>query len=109
MSARRDLSFTRGDTWEHTIKFEDLVGAPLDVSGFSWAAQVKRGWSSALLATFSVTVSGPNNSELVLRVDPPDTVVEPGDYRWDLERTSSGRRKTLLAGKFKVVGDITDV
>lgn len=108
VAGRRDLSFVRGDAWTHTVRFVDGEGDPLDVSGFTFAAQVRRRWSSGLVAEFTVTVD-PSGDFVTLRVDPPDSEVEPGVYRWDLERQQGGSPLTLLAGKLTVVGDITRV
>ncbi len=98
----------RGDAWTHTVRFVDGDGDPLDVSGFTFAAQVRRRWSSGLVAEFMVTVD-PSGDFVTLRVDPPNSEVEPGTYRWDLERQQNGSPLTLLAGKLTVVGDITRV
>lgn len=106
MSGRRDLSFTRGDSWVHVVRFIDAAGDPLDVSAFTWAAQVRKRWSSSLVAEFDVSVAG-NGTDVTLRLDPPASEVEPGKYRWDLERRSNGSPLTVLAGEIVVQGDIT--
>jgi len=108
VAGRRDLSFTRNDSWVHTGRFVDRAGDPLDVSGFVWAAQVRRRWSTDLVAEFVVSLE-PSGDLLTLRVDPPDSEVEPGEYRWDLKRRANGNPKTILAGKVTVVGDVTRV
>lgn len=108
VAGRRDLSFVRGDAWTHTVRFVDAAGDPLDVSGFTFGAQVRRRWSSALVAEFTITVEAAGDL-ITLRLDPPDSEVEPGGYRWDLERQQNGLPFTVLAGKLTVVGDITRV
>ena len=106
MAGRRDLTFTRGETWAHAIKFTDEDGDPLDQSAALFESHVRRRFSTDLLADFSMSLSG-GGSILTILIQPPDTELAPGVYRWDLRRTSNGVLEVLLAGKLTVVGDIT--
>jgi hypothetical protein len=61
-----------------------------------------------LVAEFTAVVDS-GGDVVTLRVAPPDSEVEPGEYRWDLERDGNGIVQTVLAGRVSVKGDITRV
>lgn len=106
MAGRRNLAFTRGDTWAHAIRFTDDDGLPLDQSGSTFEAHVRRRFSTSLLADFAVTLTD-GGSLLTISLQPPDSELAPGTYRWDLKRTTGSVVERLLAGKLTVIGDIT--
>lgn len=107
MPARRDLNVYRGDTWTHEVRFVDGAGAPIDVSAWTFASQVRRKWDGEIIVPFAVNVVNAATGVVVFSVAAPDTDIDPGQYRYDAERTQSGVVQTLVAGRLVVTGDIT--
>jgi hypothetical protein len=110
MPARRDLlSPYQGDDFTHEVRFVDGTGAPENVTGRTFASQVRRRWSDTTIdATFTVDTSNAATGVVVFTLSAAVmTAFEPGEYRYDLQQTVAGRRLTLLRGIFKVTGEIT--
>lgn len=107
MPARRDLNVYRGDTWTHEVRFVDSAENPIDVSAWTFASQVRRKWDGDIVIPFSVNAANASSGVVVFSVAAPDTDIDPGRYRYDVERTQSGVVQTLVAGRLTVTGDIT--
>jgi hypothetical protein len=110
MPARRDLLTPyQGDQFSHEVRFKDSNGGPVNVTGRTFASQVRRRWSDTTIdATFSVDTSNAATGVVVFTLSANVmTGLEPGEYRYDLQQTVAGVPLTLLAGKFRVTGEIT--
>jgi hypothetical protein len=107
--ARRDLNAYQGDDFVHELRFVDSDGDPVSAVGRTFVSQVRRRWSDTTIdATFSVDTSNAANGIVTFTLSGAVmTGFEPGEYRYDLQQTASGRRLTLLRGKFVVPGEIT--
>jgi hypothetical protein len=105
--ARRDLDVYRGDTWTHEIRFVDALENPVDVSAWVFASQVRRSWKGDIVVPYSVDASAAAAGVVVFFVGAPDTELDPGSYRYDVERTQGGVVETVLKGRLVVTGDIT--
>lgn len=104
--ARRDIEFTQGDSYVHTVTLlDDGDPAPLD-GGATVAAQV-RSYAGApvLLATFTVSV---DSNVITLELSGTETGGIPtGKHRWDLEIQSGDSVATILSGDCTVLGQVT--
>lgn len=109
MPATRNIDIYRGDDLVHTINIVDADGNPVDLSGRTYASQLRRyPDTEQIAATFSVDDAQANVGLLILSIDGDVTAtLEPGPYRYDLEQTQGGTRTTLLAGEAVVTADVT--
>lgn len=108
-STRLDLTLRRGDTLDQDVALVDDVGDPLDVSGWTWDADVREGpESSSVTASITVTVNDAANGDLTLELAAATSAaLNAGRYVWDLEGTDSGTVRTVAAGYFDVPGDVS--
>ena len=113
------LTLVQGDsrTWTDVIERNTgtdaaPVWAPYDLTGHTFLAQIRseRLRSSTLYATMTVTATDAVNGEIQISLpaSEADNLV-PGAAWWDLQitRTSDGFVRTHLAGKVKVLGDVS--
>lgn len=108
MAGKRNIQITKGDDYSHVVTITDSSG-PINITGRTYAAQVRKvAEQSTANATFTCTVTDAAGGEVTMYLaDAITDTLEPGDYRWDLEENASGIITTLLAGRFRVVADIT--
>jgi hypothetical protein len=107
--ARRNLTAYKGDTYTHRIDFEDTAGDPVNVTGSTFTAQVRRyPAADAPLATFTVDTSQAATGRVVLTLPHATTSALPvGRHRWDVQQVTGGVFLTVMAGEFEVFGEVT--
>lgn len=100
-----DIRLQRGDDLVEQFTFTDDDGEALDLSGYTFASQLRQTADGTLLATFTVSVSDNVVSRTLSRTV---TATLDGTYVHDLQWTDpSGRVRTLLSGEVEVVEDVT--
>lgn len=109
LPAKLNISMTRGDDFadEFTIQEGDPL-APVDVSARTYTAQIRTAADeTTATASFTVDMTDAATGVIVLRL--ADTVTDDlsGPYVWDLQQDSAGVVRTLVAGSFTVVPDVT--
>ena len=109
MPAARNIDIYRGDDLIHTVTIVDAEGAPVNLTGRTYASQLRRyPDTEQIAATFDVDATQANVGLLILSIDGDVTAtLDPGPYRYDLEQTQGGTRTTLLAGEAIVTADVT--
>lgn len=109
MPATRNIDIYRGDDLTHSVTIVDADGDPVDLSGRTYASQLRRyPDTEQIAATFNVDATQANVGLLLLTLAGTVTAtLEPGPYRYDLEQTQGGTRTTLLAGEAIVTADVT--
>lgn len=117
--AIKDLDVYQGDTFELEVRLRDInadgtLGAYIDLTGSTIAAQARATKATAVLATFGVTIWDQTDPDLrgglTLTLTNTQTAALPGDTSvlWDMQRTDSqGRVRTLLAGRVLLTGEVT--
>ena len=107
------LELYRGDERVWTVTLTDDDDTPLDLSGREWTAQIRvnkdRG---TLLATITVDATDADEGRLTLTLPTSQaktlaTTLGKASGFWDLQADDGGSVKTWLAGKVKVIGDVS--
>ena len=80
---------------------------PIDITGNTYRAQMRRSASSSAYVSLTVDVVNPTGGQFVLRLDSSVTATLSGNYEWDLEQNAGGVIRTLLAGRFTAKPDVT--
>lgn len=113
MAAKRDIEIVRGDDYFHLLTFLDENQDPIDLTGFTGAAHLRRNAAStgAPEATFLVTIDDPETGQVLLELTAAQTSVLAAikcKYYWDLELTTAADQViTPIGGKVTVVQDVT--
>lgn len=118
LPAPSDIKVYRGDYYEWIDEFADdatTPPSPIDLSDRTWLCQIRTDKDrGALVATIDVDTTDAATGRIVRRLTSEESsklVTRSGTalYYWDLQSIEvSGRKKTWLAGKVKVTGDVSD-
>ncbi len=106
---KRDIEITIGDDYTHVVYLNTRVAGvltPTNITGRTYTAQIKKGASQPVIATFTCTVTDASDGEVTITM--ADTITDTlavGCYRWYFKQDSGGVENTLLRGKCTVVAD----
>lgn len=105
-----DLKVYRGDDFRIRLAFFDADDSPLDISGWTLAAQMRSAYQGPLVATFTIDTATLPDNELNLNLSAADTSqLGEGVYPWDLQRFAGGQLvRTMLSGVAVVSPDVTE-
>jgi hypothetical protein len=107
--ANLPLQIRIGDTETVSVTIQDAAGAPVNISGRTYAAQIRTTTDAATaLATFTCAIVSGAAGTLTATLSAATTAaLTPGLGVWDLEETSGTTVTTLLAGSVTIVQDVT--
>lgn len=120
LPADAPLTLYRGDTrvWSDTVEknvgTDDApVWVPYDLTGYTFLAQIRADTSRTdpVKATIAVTATDAAHGAIQLTLTSAEADgLDVTPLYWDLQftRTSDSFRRTHLAGKVKVLGDVSD-
>lgn len=105
----RPITVYRGDTYQHHLTFQDGDGDPIDLTGYTFTAQVRTGPEyDDVLAAMDVTVSALTGEVWLVILPAVTAVLEPGRRTWDVQQVDGDDVvTTLLTGPCDVMGDVT--
>lgn len=109
MAGKRDIQLIKGDDYSHVITITNSTGA-IDITGRTYSAQVRRVKNSTgnADATFTCVVTNAIAGEVtIMLTDIQTDLLSPINYWWDFQENAGGIITTLLAGRFKVLQDVT--
>jgi hypothetical protein len=100
---------TRGDTTTLVITLTTDGTTPINITGRTYRAQVRRDTEDASPeVTFTCTLTTPASGVLTCVLSAAQTAtLEPGNHFWDLEENASNVISTVLSGAFAVLPDVT--
>ena len=106
--ARFDIVIYIGDTFSLTVLFTDEAGTAIDISGYSFAAEVRAPGDGSLVATITAAVADGPDGEASLQIAAATTAdLTPAVCDWDLQQTVGGVVTTLLRGRATITKDVT--
>jgi len=104
-AAPYDVRIVQGDDFIEPITLEDGESEAINLSGYTFKSQLRRSADNGLVAEFSISVSGNVvTRSLTSAVTTDLDGVYVHDFQW---RNPQGRIRTLLAGQFEVVPEVT--
>jgi hypothetical protein len=106
-AAPYDVKMTQGDTLTETFVFRDEDGSLLGLGGYTFLSQVRQSAAGTAVATFTISVDT-DTSTVVRSLGTAVTAGLSGKYVHDLQWTDpESRVRTLIAGEFEVVAEVT--
>lgn len=104
-----NYEITRGDDFSSQITFQEGEPlAPVDVSGRTYTAQLRRSENGELVEDFSIDMTDAATGIVLLVLSDTLTADLDGSYVWDMQQESPGDViRTVLAGEFTVNRDVT--
>ena len=109
MSGALDLTIEQGATFTRTITIKDSTNTAINISGDTFAGQVrKRHQSATAEASFSFDLTNPTGGQLVASISATNTnAMTPGDFVYDIEWTNGSTVTRLLEGQATVTPQVT--
>jgi hypothetical protein len=107
--ANLPLNIRIGDTETISVAIKDSTGAPVNITGRTYAAQIRTTTDAATaLATFSCSIVSGADGTLTATLSASTTAaLTAGLGVWDLQETSGTTVTTLLAGSVTISQDVT--
>lgn len=105
-----DLIIRRGATFYKPVTF--TTGAPpspVDITGRTYAAQIRRASDDVLVATFTCALVTPASGIMSFSLTAVQTAVLllNVDYRWDMEETNGAAVNEIFSGRVGVTDEVT--
>jgi len=110
MPSNWDLKIYEGDTVRFTVTVTDANDVPINLTGYSAAAQLKTSFSDATPVAFTCTITTPASGVVEVYLAPATTaaLIAGTSYIWDFQLTEpDGDVRTYLAGDVTVVPEVT--
>jgi hypothetical protein len=100
-----DIRITQGDDLVETFAFQDDDGQDVDLTGYTFASQLRRQPGGEIVTPFVITVSGNSVTRRVpASVTNGFTGVYVHDFQWT---TPQGLVRTLLTGTLEIEAEVT--
>ena len=101
-----DITMQAGEDYVLTMNVKDSLGSPVDLTGYSYAAQMrtKPAPVGSVLANYSTTIVTPSAGLIRVKLSKEQTLANSGKAgTWDLRQTDpQGQVTYLLTGKCTV-------
>jgi hypothetical protein len=107
--ANLPLNIRIGDTETISVAIKDSTGAPVNITGRTYAAQIRTTTDAATaLATFSCSITNAAAGTLAATLSATTTAaLTAGLAVWDLQETNGTTVTTLLGGSVTISQDVT--
>ena len=112
LPATLNLDIYQEDTYTRDIQIQDGDGSAVDITGWTFAAQIRRSPGGPLEADFAVDVTDAQQGEITLSLasDTTQALSTNGRHVWDFQAThADGTVRTYLQGHVTVRPDVTRV
>ena len=106
------FSFHRGDDKIYEITVKDKVTEiPVDITGCTLTMTLRKTWTDVVFIQKTFTLTDPVNGKAEVAIDAADTsglTNEKQEYLFDVEiLKTTGKKETLLSGKFSILPEVT--
>lgn len=113
-NTEKDICWGRGDSDAKGFVVQDSAGAAIDITGFTFKLTVSsdRDPTDQVNEQFTIVgvIGSPTDGTVSFAPTTVDTDITPGIFFYDIEQTDgSGRIKTIIKGKCRIIQDITKV
>jgi hypothetical protein len=107
--ATQNLVLVRGDTETLVITLTDSAGAPIDITGRTYRAQIRVNRdASSIAASFACSITNAAAGQVTCVLSAVNSAaLTAGINYWDFEENNAGVVTTILAGTAQVLADVT--
>lgn len=104
--AELNVRSLRGDTVALPFTITE-GGTPVDITGRTFAAKLRKtGSKNSTTIPFTVEIADAAAGQIIIRMAETVTNNLGGSYSWDLQQTSGGAVRTLVAGEWTFDADV---
>lgn len=108
MATKANLLIDQGATYSTSIDILDEDGLPINLTGYSGAAQLRKHYTSSNAVSFSVTLGGADGTLTLSLTANATANITAGRYVYDVELTSNtGTVSRVLEGIVTVTPNVT--
>lgn len=110
MPAKYDFDLHQGATFNRTIEVKDENGSAVDITGYTFASQIRTSALSGTVAgTFTITITSASAGRVTMTMTAANAALVPAQQCvYDLEMTQdSGDVVRLLEGYVNVIANVT--
>jgi hypothetical protein len=107
---KRDITFVKGDDYTHVITITSDGSTPIDITGRTYTAMIRRDKEATGTADATITCTLTTPASGILTLTMTDTVTDAltaRRYWWDLQEVSGTTTTTILSGTANVIQDVT--
>lgn len=105
-----NIEITAGDGYNNTFTFKDSDDKPIDVSTYTFRAQIRKKPSAEEYTDFGIDDTDSAEGKIVISLSGDQVRALGKGGVWDMEYViSDGDPTTIIKGKVKVVPDVTRV
>lgn len=90
MATKANLVIDQGATYTTTVNLVDGNGDPLDLTGYTGTAQMRKSYTSSNSVTFTVTTGAANGTVTLALTANATANIAGGRYLYDVELTDAG-------------------
>lgn len=109
------LSFTHGDDVNYPITVKDSGGTPIDLTGASVKADIRKEYTTSVITSFVPNYTDLANGAFELDLSQASSALLPqntkgriNSFVFDVELTYlSGDKDTIISGYLKVINEVT--
>ena len=110
-----NATIDQGATWSVTVTYTDSAGAPINLTGYTAALQVRQQYSSAdadLTLTSpsnGIVITGATGTVVITMTAAQTAALAEGYYVYDVELTLGTYKDRLIQGQLTVAPEVTRV
>ena len=104
--AELNVRSLRGDTVALPFTITE-GGTPVDITGRIYAAKIRKAGRGTNPTPFTVEITDADGGQILISMAAAVTATLGGTYSWDLQQTSGGAVRTLVAGEWTFDADTT--
>lgn len=110
----QNFTYTEGDDELYVITLiRQSDQAPIDLTGATVAAEIRDDYASAggvVIATATCTVTSPTSGQITVALAAADTKLMGGaTFKYDVQVTIGGKKRTFLRGELIGTKEVTDL
>jgi hypothetical protein len=90
MATKANLIVDQGATFQTIVTLTNSDGDPIDISGYTGAAQLRKSYTSSTFYSFGVTLGGANGTITLSLSANTSANIAGGRYLYDVELTDQG-------------------
>jgi hypothetical protein len=107
IAAELDLTIHKGTTFYRSFIWKDEAGTPINMTGWSVEADVRKTTSSALAFTLGASITDASGGEFEFDISDEDTkALQAGTYYYDVifDKGDGTRTEPVMSGSVTVTG-----
>jgi len=111
MSNRLDLTLKQGEDFYRLLTIKDSDGNAVDITGYSFAAQIREEYYKPIYLSFSFNISDASNGQvemtLAKALSSAKNINAPFTAKYDVEMDDTTRVTRIMEGDIEITPEVT--